>query len=248
LVNEFGSVCKKRKLTVNVEKSKVMKVSKNGEQNEIDISLNGRRMEEVNAYRYLGVDIANDGKMSEEVIHRIGEANKVSGGLQKLWKKRSVSVEAKVGMYEGIVEPSLMYGSEVWNLNVHERKRVEAVEMNCLRSICSVRRIDRVRNDEIRRRCRKKGSVSERMDQSILRWFGHVERMDGDRMAKQVYESEMQGRRCRGRPRKKWMDSVKEVLAKRGLNIQEAKVCVQNRQEWRNVCRGERRAVGGPPA
>jgi len=144
LVNEFGRVCKMRKLTVNVEKSKEMKVSKNGEQNEINISLNGRRMEEVNAYRYLGVDIANDGKINEEVNHRIGEANKVSGGLQKLWKKRSVSVEAKVGMYEGIVEPSLMYGSEVWSLNVHERKRVEAVETNC-----NVRRIDRVRNDEI---------------------------------------------------------------------------------------------------
>jgi len=84
------------------------------------------------------------------------------------------------------------------------------------------------------------------MDQSILRWFGHVERMDGNRLAKQVYESEMQGRRCRGRPRKGWMDSVKEVLSKRGLNIQEAKVCVQDRREWRNVCRGEERAVGGP--
>ena len=45
LVNEFGRVCKKRKLTVNVGKSKVMKVSKNGDQNELNISLHGRKME-----------------------------------------------------------------------------------------------------------------------------------------------------------------------------------------------------------
>ena len=122
----------------------------------------------------------NDGKMNEEVNHRIGEAKKVAGGLQKLWKKRCVSREAKVGMYEGIVESSLLYGSEVWGLNVHERKRIEAVEMNCLRNICGLRRIDRVRNEEIRRRCRKKASVGERMDQSVLRWFGHIERMDDD--------------------------------------------------------------------
>jgi len=96
LVNEFGRVCKKRKLTVNVEKSKVMKVSKNGEQNEINISLNGRRMEEVNAYRYLGVDIANDGKINEEVNHRIGEANKVSGGLQRLWRKNVYQLKQKL--------------------------------------------------------------------------------------------------------------------------------------------------------
>ena len=99
LVNEFGRVCKKRKLTVNVEKSKVMKVSKDGDQNELHINLDGRRMEEVNAYRYLRVDITNDGKMNEEVNHRIGEAIKVAGRLQKLWKKRCISREAKVEMY-----------------------------------------------------------------------------------------------------------------------------------------------------
>ena len=63
--------------------------------------------------------------------------------------------------------------------------------MNCLRNICGLRKIDRVRY-EVRRRCREKASVSERMDQSKLRWFGHVERMEDVRLAKKVYESEMQ--------------------------------------------------------
>ena len=43
LVNEFGRVCKKRMLTVNVEKSKVMKVSKTGDQNELHISFDDRK-------------------------------------------------------------------------------------------------------------------------------------------------------------------------------------------------------------
>ena len=30
----------------------------------------------------MGVDVTSDGKMNEEVNHRIGEAKKVSGGLQ----------------------------------------------------------------------------------------------------------------------------------------------------------------------
>ena len=57
---------------MNVEKSKVIKVSKTGGRNDLNISLDGRRMEKVNAYRYLGVDVTNDGKMNEEVNHRIG--------------------------------------------------------------------------------------------------------------------------------------------------------------------------------
>ena len=66
-----------------------------------------------------------------------------------------------------------------------ERKRMEAVETNCLRKICRVRRIDRVPNVEIRR-CGKNVSVSLRIDQAVLKWFGHVERMGDERMAKSV--------------------------------------------------------------
>ena len=56
LVKEFGSVCKRRKLAVNVGKSKVMRIGKNREENVLDVQLNDSRMEEVDCYRYLGVD------------------------------------------------------------------------------------------------------------------------------------------------------------------------------------------------
>jgi len=173
LLKVFGSVCKRRKLAVNVGKSKVMRIGKNLNVNEVNISLNDTRMEAVEYYRYLCVNISNDGRMNEEVRHRIGEARKASGALQKLWKNRRMSNEAKVGMYEGIVEPSLLYGCEAWVMNVHERRKVEAVEMRCLRSICGVRRIDRISNVDIRRRWGKNVGVGERMDQGVLRWFEH---------------------------------------------------------------------------
>ena len=109
--------------------------------------------------------------------------------------------------------------------------RMEASEINCLRNICSLRRTDRVPNVEIRRRCGKHVSVSQRIDQGMQKWFGHVERMGDERMAKRVYESDVRGVRGRGGPRKCWMDGAKEVLARKDLNIQEAKVRVQDRNE-----------------
>ena len=114
LVQEFGSVCRIWKLTVNEGKSKVMRIGKNEEENEVNVSLNGRRMEEVEKYRYLGVDISNGSGMDETVNHRIGEARKAWGALKDVWKKRHISREAKVGMYEGIIELSLLYGCETW--------------------------------------------------------------------------------------------------------------------------------------
>ena len=146
-------------------------------------------------------------------------------------EKRYLSQEAKVGMYEGIIEPSLLYGCKVWMLKVCEKKRMEAVEMNCLRNTCGLRRIDRFPNVEIRRRSGNNVSVSQKIDQGVLRWFGHVKRMEDERMAKRVYESNVRGVRRRGRPIKCWVDGVKEVLARKGLNIQEAKVSVEDRNE-----------------
>jgi hypothetical protein len=56
LVSEFGRVCEMSKLSVNVAKSKVMRVTKNGNVGDIEITLNIIRMEEVDCFRYLGVD------------------------------------------------------------------------------------------------------------------------------------------------------------------------------------------------
>merc|ERR1712002_931268 len=91
---------------------------------------------------------------------------------------------------------------------------------------------------EIRDMCNKNVSVSERMDQGILRWFGHVERMGNKRLVKRVYDSEVRGARRRGRPRKSWMKGVNETLVRKGLNIQEARDSVQDRNGWRSICRG----------
>merc|ERR1712002_1141048 len=165
------------------------------------------------------MDIWNDIGMGEEVNHRIGEARRTWEGLEDVWKKRHISREAKVGMYEGMIKPSLLYGCETWALNKKDRKRMEAVEMNCVRNICGRRRIDMVPNVQIREMCGKNVGVSERM-------------------VKRVYDSEVRGLRRRGRPRKSWMNSVNETLGRKGLNIQEAKDSVQDRNGWRSICRG----------
>ena len=38
--------------------------------------------------------------------------------------------------------------------------------------------MDRVRNEKVRRRAGIERELASRADQRVLRWFGHVERMD----------------------------------------------------------------------
>ena len=62
-----------------------------------------------------------------------------------------------------------------------------AVQMDNLRGLLSVRRMDRVSNAWIRELCRVKKGLDERIDEGVFRWFGHVERMKRGRIARKVY-------------------------------------------------------------
>ena len=61
--------------------------------------------------------------------------------------------------------------------------------------------------------------ISERIDEVVLRWFGRVGSMENDRFAMRVYVGVCAGSRSVGRPRKRWIDTVKECLRKRGLDV-----------------------------
>jgi hypothetical protein len=48
-----------------------------------------------------------------------------------------------------------------------------------------------------------------------LRWYGHLVRMAEDRKQRQILEARIEGKRGRGRPRKVWMDNIKETAGRR---------------------------------
>ena len=90
-----------------------------------------------------------------------------------------------------------------------ERKKVNVLEMRCLRSLVGVSRMDRVRNEEVRRRAGIERELASRADQRVLRWFVHVEIMDEYRIARSLLMAEVSGGLVQGRPRLGWMDGVK---------------------------------------
>ena len=65
-----------------------------------------------------------------------------------------------------------------------ERRKVNVLEIKCLRSLAGLSRMDRVRNEEVSRRAGIERELASRADQRVLRWFGHVERIDDYRMAR----------------------------------------------------------------
>ena len=81
--------------------------------------------------------------------------------------------------------------------------------------------MDKVLNPQIRELCEVKKGLDERIDEGVLQWFSHVERMERVRTSSSSV----------GRPWKRWIDTVTECLKKRGLDVRQARRMVQHRSE-----------------
>ena len=104
--------------------------------------------------------------------------------------------------------------------------------------MAGVSRLDRVRNEDVRQRTGVERKMSERVDQKVLGWYGHMVRMSDERLTHRVWKAETNGVRTRGRPQRKWMDGVVRALEARGLSVEQGRVSANDRREWREIVNG----------
>ena len=96
--------------------------------------------------------------------------------------------------------------------------------------------MDKVPNSRIRQLCRMTKGMDKKIAEVVLRWFGHVERMENNRIAKRVYLGKCAGSHLVGRSWK--IDTVKDCLKKRGTDVRHARIMVHDKSVWRGFVRG----------
>ena len=129
-----------------------------------------------------------------DVVHGMNEGYRACGALKSVLSNRGLGIKGKKCLYEGvIIVPTALYGAEAWGMRSAERRKVNVLQMKCLRSLVGVSRMDRVRYEEVRRRSGIERELASRVDQRVLRWFGHMERMDEYRIARRMLMAEDSG-------------------------------------------------------
>ena len=108
LVSEFGRVCERRKLRVNVGKSRVMRCSSYGNGGRMHVILNGEPLEEVDCFKYLGSQVAADGGCERDVVHRMNEGYRAWGALKIGLRNRGLGIKAKKCLYERVIVPTVL--------------------------------------------------------------------------------------------------------------------------------------------
>ena len=95
LVNDFGRVCERSKLRVNVGKSKVTRCSKYGNGDRMHVILNGESLKEVDCFKYMGSQVAADGGCEMDVVHRMNEGYSAWGALKSVLSNRGLGIKPR---------------------------------------------------------------------------------------------------------------------------------------------------------
>ena len=122
--------------------------------------------------------------------------------------------------------------SFVWAVKKAQEKKLDVAEMRMLRWMSGVTKLDRIRNERIRGTT-KVGKISKKVQESRLKWDGHVLRREGEYVGKRVMTMEVPGERRRGRPKRRWLDSIRNDLSERELSREDT----QDRAKWRRLIR-----------
>ena len=111
-----------------------------------------------------------------------------------------------------------MYGAETWAVKKAQEKKLDVAEIRMLRWMCGVTKLDRIRNERIRGTT-KVGEISKKVQESRLKWYGHVLREE-EYVGKIVMV--MPGKRGRERPRRRWFERTRNALWEKELSGEDA--------------------------
>ena len=83
------------------------------------VEVNGRGIEDVDRFVYLGATVSKEGGGTEDIHNRVVKARGVFLRLKKIWSSSSISRRVKVRLYKTLVKPVLMYmyGCKMWKTN-----------------------------------------------------------------------------------------------------------------------------------
>ena len=99
----------------------------------------------------------------------MASGRRVASPIGSLVNGSSLELECSRVLHESLLTPVLIYGSETMIWKEKERSRIRAVQMDYLRGLMGMKRMDKIPNTRIRKLCGMTKWVDERIDEDILR-------------------------------------------------------------------------------
>ena len=124
LLMKLKEESEKAGLKVNIQKTKIMVSSPI-----TSWQINGKTLETVTDFIFLGSKITADGDCSHEIKRRLLLGRKATTNLDNILKSRDITLPTKVHLVKAIIFPVVMYGCEIWTIKKAEHQRIDAFEL-----------------------------------------------------------------------------------------------------------------------
>lgn len=118
------------RLKLSLSKTEYMVVSRYPE--ESDLELDDGSLGYTDSFTYLGSKIESKNTLESEINNRMAKFSKNISFLYPLLRERNIPREVKVSIYNTILKPILLYGSETRTLTEKMKSKITAAEMKVL--------------------------------------------------------------------------------------------------------------------
>ena len=198
---------------MKVSRSKTEYLCINGGNDDETVKMEDTKVPRVKKFKYLGSTVQESGSCEREVKKREQAGwngwRRVSGVICD----RRLPARVKRKVYSSVVRPAMVYGLGTVAVTKKQVEQMEVAEIKMLRFAMGVTRKDKIRNEHIRSTV-KVERLGMKMREGRLRWYGHVMRRDQEYVGRKMMEMELPEKRRRGRPKRRFLDVVKEDMGK----------------------------------
>ena len=159
--------------------------------------IDGKTVETVSDFIFLGSKITEDGDCSHEIKRRLLLRRKVMSNLDSIFKSKDITLPTKVHLVKAMVFPVVTYGCESWTVKKAEHRRIDDFELWCWRRLLRVPWTARRSKHSILNEISPECSLEGLMLKLKLQYFGHLMQR-ADSFVKILMLGKTEGKRRRG--------------------------------------------------
>ena len=221
-------------LKINTSKTQVTRINPTSN---TPVTLNGKDLEEVDSFIYLGATVSKSGGAADDMKRRLGLARIAFNKLSKIWKDSHIGRKTKK-IFRSNVVSVLLFGSETWKVTKGDEKRLDVLLHSCLRRIFKIYWPEKISNISLRERA-EMNKISVLVKVRRWTWIGHILRKDTNNNCRTALTWTPEGRRKRGRPKETWRRTVERERTQLGFaNWTETARAAQDMTNWKTRVRG----------